>query len=443
MEINNAQYLNLKLDQWRIIPDLSHANFMLERTSCFRLISYWRRLLLALNILIYYSCNYLIYIHKVINMFSSKLLVAIAYVCASTLFTMDAQALTSNDLDTTGLQVIGTDHKTIILNDNHLKQVSFMEIKLSEAVKQQLYDNINEILSKQIPFQPNSSGLSASLDIGMNGVPVFDQGNQSTCVTFANTAAIDAMDSLTDGNSVSQLCNLQLDRTLRPSPVPDVFMGAFGYVVLDQTSRYGYLDVAHQENKGCGGIKAYPAHSSNIGKPMSVDEFLAAKPKPFSRNDYSPLFSYPGTFQPPTIEIAKKVLTGVKRSINKNNRLTFAVILDGRLGDAGAVGTYNNIHNDAYVLTDQIKEDIKKPGHYSAHDMVIYGYDDDACATYQAKDGTMKKQCGLLHLRNSFGIKAGDNGDYYMTYDYFEGLLLEVFNVGRDARINSPLNYAL
>lgn len=74
--------------------------------------------------------------------------------------------------------------------------------------------------------------------------------------------------------------------------------------------------------------------------------------------------------------------------------------------------------------------------------MVIDGYDDNACATYQTKDGTQKQQCGLLRLRNSLGSQAGDAGDYYMTYDYFKAMIIEAFVIGKNVRRKSPVNYA-
>ena len=54
--------------------------------------------------------------------------------------------------------------------------------------------------------------------------------------------------------------------------------------------------------------------------------------------------------------------------------------------------------------------------------MIITGYDDDAIATDE-KGQTYK---GLLTLRNSWGKNAGDAGNFYMSYDYFKRLGVEV-----------------
>jgi C1A family cysteine protease len=56
------------------------------------------------------------------------------------------------------------------------------------------------------------------------------------------------------------------------------------------------------------------------------------------------------------------------------------------------------------------------------HEMVIIGYDDNAIST----DRDMKVHHGLLTLRNSWGDKAGDHGNYYMSYDFFKKFAMEV-----------------
>lgn len=66
--------------------------------------------------------------------------------------------------------------------------------------------------------------------------------------------------------------------------------------------------------------------------------------------------------------------------------------------------------------------------------MVIIGYDDSAVAT----DKYGNKHQGLLILRNSWSSATGDQGNYYMTYDYFEVFVLEVqkiFAYSGDAKL--------
>jgi C1A family cysteine protease len=54
--------------------------------------------------------------------------------------------------------------------------------------------------------------------------------------------------------------------------------------------------------------------------------------------------------------------------------------------------------------------------------MIITGYDNNATAI----DTQGRVHKGLLTLRNSWGNKVGDQGDFYMSYDYFKALALEV-----------------
>lgn len=55
------------------------------------------------------------------------------------------------------------------------------------------------------------------------------------------------------------------------------------------------------------------------------------------------------------------------------------------------------------------------------HEMIVYGYIDHPT---NADDG-------LLLLRNSWGIGAGDDGNYYMTYKYAQKELLEVVQLSK------------
>lgn len=54
--------------------------------------------------------------------------------------------------------------------------------------------------------------------------------------------------------------------------------------------------------------------------------------------------------------------------------------------------------------------------------MIITGYDDNAIAV----DADGQPHHGLLTLRNSWGEAVGDHGNFYMSYDYFKILAIEV-----------------
>ena len=92
-------------------------------------------------------------------------------------------------------------------NKNKLKSVAISQIQVSSQVKNMLASRL-----KQPKIKPSFSifsSLPAKVQLGMNGVPVLDQGVHGTCATFAITAALDAI-SNTKTDYYSQLCPLSL-----------------------------------------------------------------------------------------------------------------------------------------------------------------------------------------------------------------------------------------
>lgn len=61
-------------------------------------------------------------------------------------------------------------------------------------------------------FKPKASNLPTHVELGMNKVPVLDQGPYGTCATSAVTAALDALSQ--KGDYISQLCTLSLSQYL-------------------------------------------------------------------------------------------------------------------------------------------------------------------------------------------------------------------------------------
>jgi len=100
------------------------------------------------------------------------------------------------------------------------------------------------------------------------------------------------------------------------------------------------------------------------------------------------------------------------------------VLLPYQHCSTGACATFN-AHEDTWALADEIVKD-KNP-EIGGHEMVISGYDDNAVAV----DNTGKKHKGLFTLRNSWGSQAGDNGNYYMSYDYFKQFVIEVNSIAK------------
>jgi C1A family cysteine protease len=297
-----------------------------------------------------------------------------------------------------------------------MKQLRFLKIKISDKAHQQISDT-----AKKTDVS-NLVGPSQSKQLGMNNVPVLDQGSHGSCVTFANTAAIDA--ALNKGDYVSQLCLLQLGRYLQENGyVPSGWEGSFGPIVLNAITTFGVINKAQQMSNGCGGLTQYPmtGEESELGSPMSpVDYHQQTDADSSEAISWSSVLDTTQLFE---VSMAQRqTLRQVKHLLDSGNRLTFGVLLPGiQMGVAGAVGTYHATE-DTWVLTPEIMAEFESANDFAGHEMVITGYNDSAIAT----DSEGRTYMGLLTLRNSWGSSIGDKGDFYMSYDYFNTLAIEV-----------------
>lgn len=99
---------------------------------------------------------------------------------------------------------------------------------------------------------------------------------------------------------------------------------------------------------------------------------------------------------------------------------------------------------DGWVLSPAISERLKvQDKNYAGHEMIITGYDDDACIT--VKDASGKDYCptytndsgqnvedrGVFTLRNSWGEGQGDLGNYYMSYEYYRFFVYEAIYIDK------------
>jgi len=305
------------------------------------------------------------------------------------------------------------------------KEILFERVILSPAA--------HEYLVKQIENQLRTSNLTASATslppaalVGMNGVPVLDQGQHGTCVTFAVTGALDAVadDAKTDASydRYSELCSLELGSTLEQqnSDYPSGWDGSWGTLVLDQISKHGLITKKYQQTQGCAGVREYPQwNEADHGKPMSLESFDGNSEKIVPPLSYKIIMKPDDAFSDRVNP--DEVLTKIKTALADKHRVTFGTLLDVKYGINGAVGTYK-MPFDTWVLTAQIAKDAKHPENIEAgHEMIIIGYDDNAQVKVQGESHK-----GVLTLRNSWGNYAGDHGNYYMTYDHFKALVLEV-----------------
>ena len=202
--------------------------------------------------------------------------------------------------------------------------------------------------------------------------------------------------------------------------MPSGWDGSLGSIVLNQMTMFGFINKNKQTSNGCGGLTNYPA-GGNIGTEMSPEDYHQLS----ERMDDN-IVAWTPILDVYDIFIDKVNLNAtverVKAVLNAGDRLTFGVLLPGT--DRGVVGAVGKHHSnlDSWVLTPEIVADMQSQADLPGHEMIITGYDNDAIAI----DDHGRTHKGLFTLRNSWGTRAGDNGNFYMSYDYFKALAIEV-----------------
>lgn len=311
---------------------------------------------------------------------------------------------------------------TVTLKDG--KQIKLMDMNLSKS-------KIDQMTSQRISFGKSFEAISADIkpvknDVGMSNVPVLDQGQYGTCVTFASTAALDARYAL--GNLISQQCILQLNVTLGN----DLWDGAYRPdEVIEPLKKYGVVS-----QLGCNA--GYPARSTKI----SVDEYKRRVDKSASEQVSGVRYSY----------YSSNSLSALKSSVLAGKRVLIAFLLNpnskdgvkgydvtingskkyGGLWACSAPGSNDpaDDRSDDYKqcmevfpdykwycdwLFPQNKVEVAKGencGQFQAgHEVIATGFDDEQ---------------KVIKIRNSWGYSVGDSGEYYMSYEFFESQVVDM-----------------
>ena len=304
------------------------------------------------------------------------------------------------------------------------KHVALLKLVLSHAAQKKLAQRIMEQGTYPQPTVILGH-YPRRIQLGMNEVPVLDQGEHGTCVLFALTAALDA--ALGQGDYVSQLCQLDLSTYLNHNTyLESGWEGGWGEEFLNQMTMFGIVPKTLQHAGACAGRLEYPLLQGTVTDELSV----------FDYHQMSVSIQELGIFFAPLIlenQInfalidRERLLYRIKGILHQGDRVTCSVLLMGQeSGDANATGSYH-MANDTWVLLPQMADELTHNTQIDGHAFVITGYDDDAVAV----DSLGRMHRGLFTLRNSWGPDVGDHGDFYMTYSYLKAALLEAHHIGR------------
>lgn len=319
--------------------------------------------------------------------------------------------------------VFKSQHKTLQMQSSwHAsKQVSLLRLKFTDETKKNLERRIKDLVRH--PRAPSLGHYPRAVQLGMNAVPVLDQGEYGTCTLFAMTAALDA--ALGKGDYISQLCYLDLNQYLnRHTYVSSAWISAWGQELATQITMFGIVPKTIQQNGGCAGRTEYPLLQEEIPDELSVFDYHQIS---------EPIQEQGLAFLPLILEDQinsnfinrDHLLYQIKSILHQGERVTCSMILMGQHpGDASAMGSYH-VMNDTWVLLPHMADAIANDEESAGHTFVITGYDDDAIAI----DAMGQLHRGLFTLRNSWGGLVGDEGNFYVTYSYFKAALLEAYHL--------------
>lgn len=304
----------------------------------------------------------------------------------------------------------------------HPKRVSLLKLRLTEETKKNLARRLSVIeLSPQATLHLRH--YPRTVQLGMNEVPVLDQGEHGTCMMFATTAALDA--ALGKGDYVSQLCQLDLSQYLNHHAYVDRgWEGGWGQEFYTQIMMFGIVPKTVQAAGGCAGRLKYPLSGEDISDELSVFDYHQIA---------EPIQDYGVAIVPLILEEQinfnyidrDRVLNQIKGILHQGDRVTCSMLLMGQEAEDSNPTASHHVAADTWALLPQMDDALTETDQVYGHAFVITGYDDDAVA----RDASGKMHRGLVTLRNSWGETVGDRGDFYMTYSYFKAALLEAHRI--------------
>jgi hypothetical protein len=276
-----------------------------------------------------------------------------------------------------------------------VKTIQLMKIIPSQALTERV-----ELASATPDAEKDySKGIDPNfqVDLGMGSVPVLDQGQYGTCVTFASTAVVDA--AMGKGNYIDQQCSLELNKylgSLDPNNRYDYWNGANDATeIIDPLKKYGIVQQGKCNYK-------YPRSTVKI-TPTAYAKLTTATPELAKVVD-----TYHDENHKMDINALKAVLKSGHRvaigtllldSADPISVNGFDITVNGKSKRGGLWACKQPSSSSNYCGTSQ-----------AGHEIVVFGYDDTQ---------------ELLKIRNSWSTKIGDNGNYYMTYAFYKAMVLD------------------
>lgn len=272
-------------------------------------------------------------------------------------------------------------------------------------------------------FFSEKKTLLGEKQLGMNDVPVLNQGAFGSCVTFANIGAIDAL--LSPKDYISEWCNLTLGQYLEKNSknYQSGWNGSYGEIVLNQMLYLGVIPKQEEGTIRCGDVDSYAAAGSTSAA-MSLSDFNRYSHE-LTHVAWNPILTYMDGLYFKNKEMMK-ILDEVRSTLIAGDRMTLGFLIDDTQLFLGIEGQ-RYVPNDTWVMTPEIEAHLSEGKVDAGHEVIVTGFDDNA-VVYDKKG---QPHQGVLTLRNSWGAKAGNQGDYYMTYDYFLQTTVEVQRIFR------------
>lgn len=274
--------------------------------------------------------------------------------------------------------------KEVFISPDHL--VKLLDVNLTHEKTAKMFDAFSEFSVER----DYSKGISfLEHDLGMGFVPVLDQGQHGTCVTFAATAALDAL--ISAGDAIDQQCSLGLNKSLGN----DLWNGAYyPSEVIDPLKKYGVVG----KNK-CNAF--YPSPSVLI----SVNSYKKKADKSLSASVSKVGYTY----------YPSADLGSLKSAVLRGNRVLIAFVVK----EVSEAVLGFNVVKDGVSYSGGLWACAQGGENYcglsnAGHEVVVVGFDDSQ---------------ELLKIRNSWGDSVGELGDYYMSYKFFESQVIDMTEV--------------